>query len=111
MDPSNAMIPSHTASSIVKRSNNYSDNEEVAIIREYIYVSTDPINGSEQQEFTYYMHTWEAYKKKNPADAGTRPVLYRPLGRGSRNLEGLRAIFGVLHDHQVHDKEQPLRGR
>lgn len=43
---------------------NYAKEEDVAITRAYIYVSTDAIVGSEQREGKLYERICDMYKKK-----------------------------------------------
>lgn len=57
-----------------KRGANYTTDEDLAVTRAYIHISTDSIVGSEQKEGTFYMRIWELYKQKKPVDASVRPL-------------------------------------
>ena len=57
-----------------RRGVNYVKEEDIAITRAYIYVSTDAIVGSDQVEGTYYTRIWEVYKTKKPGDIAERPM-------------------------------------
>lgn len=48
--------------------------EDVAIICEYIHISTDAIAESDPKDGTYYSRIWECYKLKKTEDAVMQPM-------------------------------------
>ena len=72
MNPSSTPTDSTAAT---RRGTNYTEDEDVAIMRAYMNVSLDPITGTDQKEGTYYARIWEVYQMKNPRDCVTRPMM------------------------------------
>lgn len=57
-----------------QRGTNYSSEEDVAIAKAYVSVTTDAITGNEQPGTTYYSRIYDSYKLVRPKDAPLRPL-------------------------------------
>lgn len=57
-----------------KRGANYTEDEDVAIARAYMNVTTDPNTGAEQKAAVFYECIWRGYGERKPKDCPMRTI-------------------------------------